>query len=144
VPRPIRAVLNSAALRQNLAVARARAPHARVWAVIKANAYGHGLLRAATALSAADGFALLDLEDAVRLRDADIRKPILLLEGVFEPDDLGTVAEHGLAVVVHHDDQIELLEAAKLPTRLTVFLKMNSGMNRLSVSRAHRWLARSP
>ncbi len=120
-----------ASFRQNLAVARARAPHARVWAVIKANAYGHGVLRAATALAAADGYALLELDDAVRLRDAAVTKPILLLEGVFEHDDLGTVAEHGFAIVIHRDDQIELLEAAKLPARVPVFLKMNSGMNRL-------------
>jgi alanine racemase len=112
-------------------VAKAHAPRSRTWAVVKANAYGHGLLRVAEALEAADGFALLDLDDAVRLRDAGIRKPILLLEGVFALEDLGVVAEHGLSMVVHTAEQIDLLESAGLPVRVPVYLKMNSGMNRL-------------
>lgn len=149
MPRPIRATFDLTGFRQNLAVARARAPHSRVWAVVKANGYGHGVLRAATALEAADGYALLELDDAVRLRDAGITKPILLLEGVFEHDDLGTVVEHGFAIVIHRDDQIELLEAAKLPARVAVFLKMNSGMNRLGFPperyrQVFERLARSP
>ena len=149
MPRPIRATFDLAGFRQNLAVARARAPQARAWAVIKANAYGHGVLRAAAALEAADGYALVELDDAVRLRDAGVTKPILLLEGVFESDDLGTVVEHGLTIVIHRDDQIELLEAAKLPARVAVFLKMNSGMNRLGFAperyrRVFERLARSP
>jgi len=134
VPRPIRAVFDLAAFRHNLAVARARAPRARMWAVVKADAYGHGLMRAVTTLVAADGYALLDLEDAVQLRDAGITSPILLLEGVFEPEDLGAVAEHGLTIVVHDDHQIDLIEAAKLPARVSVVLKMNTGMNRLGFS----------
>jgi alanine racemase len=131
MPRPIRARFDLDALRHNLAVARAHAPRARTWAVIKANAYGHGLLRAAEALHAADGFALLDLADAVRLREAGVRKPILLLEGVFGAEDLAVVAEHGLSMVVHTAEQIDLLESAGLPVRVPVYLKMNSGMNRL-------------
>ena len=78
MPRPIRAVFDAAAFRGNLALARARAPRARVWAVVKANAYGHGLERAVRELDAADGLALLDLDEAVRLRDAGVVKPILL------------------------------------------------------------------
>lgn len=131
MPRPIRARFDLGALHENLAVARARAPRSRAWAVIKANAYGHGLLRAAEALHAADGFALLDLADAVHLREAGVRKPVLLLEGVFSLEDLGVVAEHSLSMVVHTAEQIDLLESAGLPTRVPVFLKMNSGMNRL-------------
>jgi alanine racemase len=131
MPRPIRARFDLVALRENLAVARARAPRSRVWAVVKANAYGHDLLRTAEALHTADGFALLDLDDAVRLREAGVRKPVLLLEGVFGLEDLSVVAEHGLSVVVHTGEQIDLLESAGLPTRVPVFVKMNSGMNRL-------------
>jgi alanine racemase len=131
MPRPIRATFDLAAFRENLALARGRAPRSRVWAVIKANAYGHGLLRAAEAMSAADGFALLDLDDAVRLREAGIRKPVLLLEGFFSPEDLAVVAEHGLSCVIHTAEQIDMLESAGLPTRVPVYLKMNSGMNRL-------------
>jgi alanine racemase len=149
VPRPIRVVFDLAAFRENLAVARARAPHARVWAVVKANAYGHGLGRAVRALEAADGFALLDLADAIRLRESGVTKPILLLEGVFESDDLAVVAEHGLAIVIHHAEQIAMLEAAGLPARVSVFLKMDSGMNRLGFAPEHyretfERLARSP
>jgi len=131
VPRPTRAVFDLAALRENLAVARARAPRARVWAVVKADAYGHGLERAVRALDAADGFALLDISDAVALREAGTVKPILLLEGAFGPDDLRVVAEHGLTIVVHADEQIAMLEGAGLPARVPVYLKVNSGMNRL-------------
>jgi alanine racemase len=131
VPRPIRARFDREALRHNLGVARAHAPRARTWAVVKANAYGHGTLRAAEAFAAADGLALLDLDDAVRLREAGVRKPILLLEGVFGPEDVAVVAEHGLSMVVHAAEQIDLLESAGLPVRVPVYLKMNSGMNRL-------------
>jgi len=136
MPRPIRATFDLAALRNNLAVARARAPGARAWAVVKANAYGHGTLRAVTALDAADGFALLDLEEAVRVREAGVRKPILLLEGFFALDDLPTIAEHGLAAVVHCEGQVRMLESAGLPARIPVYAKLNSGMNRLGFAPA--------
>ena len=93
---------------------RARARRdARVWAVVKANAYGHGLLRARRALDAADGFALLDLDEAVRLRDAGVRKPILLLEGVFDPEDLAPIARQALSIVVHSNEQIAMLESVR-------------------------------
>lgn len=131
MPRPIRAMFDTAALRNNLAVARARAPDARVWAVVKANAYGHGILRAVDALASADGYALLDLDEAVRLRDAGVRKPILLLEGFFALDDLAIVVEHGLAVVVHCEEQVDMLVAAGFPARIPLYLKLNTGMNRL-------------
>jgi alanine racemase len=149
MPRPIRALFDLAAFRENLAVARARAPHARVWAVVKANAYGHGLERAVRALQAADGFALLDLADAVRLRESGVAKPILLLEGVFAGDDLHAVAEHGLTIVVHDAQQIAMLEGAGLPARVAVYLKINSGMNRLGFApgeyrQVFERLARSP
>jgi len=134
MPRPIRATFDTAALRNNLAVARACAPDSRVWAVVKANAYGHGLLRAVEALAGADGFALLDLEEAVRLRDAGVRKPILLLEGFFSLDDLALVVEHGLSVVIHSEEQVDMLVAAGFPTRIPLSLKLNTGMNRLGFS----------
>ena len=134
MPRPIRAEFDSAALRNNLAVARAHAPSARVWAVVKANAYGHGLLRAVDALASADGFALLDLEEAVRLRDAGVRKPILLLEGFFSLDDLATVVEHSLSVVIHSEEQVDMLVSAGFPARIPLHVKLNTGMNRLGFS----------
>ena len=133
--RPIRATLDLSALRGNLAVARQHAGEARLWAVIKANAYGHGLMRAAEALDdLADGYALLDLDDAVALREAGYRQPILLLEGFFEADELPLFAEYGLTPVVHALEQIEMLTGAALPARLPVYLKINTGMNRLGLS----------
>ncbi|MBE0627890.1 MAG: alanine racemase [Burkholderiales bacterium] len=131
MPRPIRASFNLSALRHNLDVARRRAPGSRVWAVVKANAYGHGLLRVARALYDADGYALLDLNEAVRLREAGIAKPILLLEGIFQPDDLELVDRYGLAMVLHDFEQISMLERARLSSPVAVWLKLNTGLNRL-------------
>ncbi len=130
MPRPIQARIDLSALEHNLQVAR-RATGARIMAVIKAAAYGHGLLRAAEALNAADGFALLDVNEAVHLREAGFRQTILLLEGFFTPDDLPLVAEHDLACVIHSPHQIAMLDNFPRRGRLQVWLKVNSGMNRL-------------
>jgi alanine racemase len=132
MPRPIRARIDRAALLHNYLLAKSRAPGARAWAVVKANAYGHGLMPAADALAdAADGFALLDLEEAVALRQAGVRQPILLLEGFFSPEDLELVAEHRLSVVVHRLEQLQILRQVGLPVRVPVYVKLNTGMNRL-------------
>ena len=136
MPRPIRARINSEALRHNYSIAKnaVAAPDkpAKAWAVIKANAYGHGLLRAANALAdVADGFALLDLGEAVVLREAGFRQPILLLEGFFDSADLDVCAEHGLTIAIHRLEQFEAIRDAALPVRLSVYLKFNTGMNRL-------------
>lgn len=133
--RPIRATIDLAALRANFAVARQHAQGAALWAVIKANAYGHGLMRTAAALAdLADGFALLELEDAVALREAGYRRPILLLEGFFEADELPLFAEYGLTAVVHTLEQVRMLASTVLPARLPIYLKLNTGMNRLGLS----------
>lgn len=131
MPRPIRASISLSALRHNLGVARRHAAASRVWAVVKANAYGHGLLRAAQALADADGYALLDLDEAVRLREAGVSKPIVLLEGVFEPADVAMVERYALTPVVHDTEQILMLEHARLASQIAVLLKLNTGMNRL-------------
>jgi alanine racemase len=150
MPRPIRARIDLAALRHNYLVARRHAGSAKAWAVVKANAYGHGLLRSATALAeVADGFALLDLADAIALRDAGMRQPILLLEGFFEPADIPLCAEYGLIPVVHCLEQLAMLRNAGLPVRLSIYLKLNTGMNRLGITpaqlpAAQRELAVSP
>jgi alanine racemase len=133
VPRPIRASFDIAAMQHNLALARERAPGARIWAVVKANAYGHGVLRAIVGFGAADGFALLELNEAVRLRDAGVRKPILLLEGFFASADLAAIADHALSTVLHSREQLEMLEATRLSAPVPVFLKIDSGMNRLGI-----------
>lgn len=131
MPRPILATVHLSALRHNLQRARQAAPDARVWAVVKANAYGHGIERTFAALRAADGFALLDLAEAERLRALDWRGPILLLEGVFEPRDLELCSRLNLWHAVHCSEQIDWLAAHKTHQPHRVFLKMNSGMNRL-------------
>jgi alanine racemase len=110
---------------------RQAAPDARVWAVVKANAYGHGIERVYEALRGADGFALLDLLEAERVRALGWRGPILLLEGVFEPRDLELCSRLGLWHTVHCDEQVGWLAAHKTQVPHRVFLKMNSGMNRL-------------
>ena len=131
MPRPVEALIHPAALAHNLARAQAVAPDARVWAVVKANAYGHGIERVFDGLRSADGFALLDLAEAVRVRELGWRGPILLLEGVFEPRDLELCSRLGLWHVVHTSEQIDWLAAHKTQQPHRVFLKMNSGMNRL-------------
>ena len=129
--RPIQAIIHPSALVNNLLVARQAAPTSKILAVIKANAYGHGLLRVAKALEACDGFAVLSLDEAVRLREAGFAQPILLLEGVFAEAELAVVTEHQLRLVVHTLEQIEWLKHAWSPLRIDVFLKLNTGMNRL-------------
>jgi len=129
--RPIRARIDSGALRHNLDVAKRRAPRSRAWAVVKANAYGHGLARAAKALAAADGLALIELEAALELRRSGERRPILLLQGFYSPEELEPIAAHGLAVVVHDAEQLAILEKARLRKKLAVYAKLNTGMNRL-------------
>jgi alanine racemase len=131
MPRPLLATVHTAALGHNLARARTHAPDAKVWAIVKANAYGHGIERAFGGLKSADGFALLDLEEAKRLRALDWRGPILLLEGCFDARDLESCSRLGLWHVVHCNEQIDMLAAHKTVQPHRVFLKMNSGMNRL-------------
>ncbi|MDH5205805.1 MAG: alanine racemase, partial [Hylemonella sp.] len=131
MPRPIQALIHSDALRHNLQRVHSQAPDARIWAVVKANAYGHGVRRVFEGLHAADGFALLDLDEAVALREIGWRGPILLLEGVFEQRDLELCSRLGLWHTVHCMAQIDMLATHKTHEPHRVFLKMNSGMNRL-------------
>ncbi|HEY9238433.1 MAG TPA: alanine racemase, partial [Burkholderiaceae bacterium] len=142
MPRPVEALIHTEALAHNLARARAAAPDAKVWAVVKANAYGHGIERAYAGLKGADGFALLDLAEAERIRALGWRGPVLLLEGCFEPRDLELCSRLNLWHTVHHEAQIDWLAAHKTHVPHQVFLKMNSGMNRLGfrpAAYAHAW-----
>jgi alanine racemase len=124
-------LIDPLALRQNLAVLRQRAPHAKLCAVVKANAYGHGIERLLEALRGVDALAMLDLNEAERVRAGGWRGPIWLLEGVFEPRDLEICSRLGLWHTVHCDEQIDALSRHKTQEPHRVFLKMNSGMNRL-------------
>ncbi|MHB1175064.1 MAG: alanine racemase [Sulfuriferula sp.] len=129
--RPILAQIHPAALKNNLAVARRHAGTARIMAAVKANGYGHGLRRVAQALRDADGLAVVSLEEAIILRDTGWGKPILLLEGMFEAGELAECIAQRITLVVHHAEQIAMLEQARVVSPLPVFLNLNSGMNRL-------------
>jgi alanine racemase len=137
MPRPIKATIDLAALKHNLAVARRHAPRAAVFAVVKANAYGHGVERIAPALSSVEGCALLELDIALRLREAKARQRILLLEGAFSVHDFKIAAAHELSIVVHHEEQIRMLDSVNTAPRLDVVLKLNTGMNRLGFTADH-------
>ena len=134
--RPIRARISGGALLHNYRLAKGLAPNAKAWAVIKANAYGHGQWRAVEVLRAeADGFAVLECENAIALREAGVTQPILLLEGIFGADDARAVAEFRLTSVVHCLEQLELLLASVAgDAPLAIYLKLNTGMNRLGLS----------
>jgi alanine racemase len=131
MPRPIEALIHTDALAHNLARARRAAPDAKVWAVVKANAYGHGIERSYAGLQGADGFALLDIAEAERVRALGWRGPILLLEGCFDARDLEACSRLDLWHTVHREAQIDWLAAHKTQKPHQIFLKLNSGMNRL-------------
>lgn len=126
-----RAVIDDSALRHNLAVVRHHAPDSRVWAVIKANAYGHGMLESGVALDSADGFAVARVEEAVRLREAGIEKPVLVLEGAMFADELAAATEHRLQLALHQPGQLALLAKTRLSSALRLWIKVDTGMHRL-------------
>lgn len=123
--------VDAAALRNNLAVVRRFAPAARVIAAVKANAYGHGLVHAARALAGADAFGVARVEEGLALRAARIAHPIVVLEGVFAASELEVAAGHDLQLVVHSFEQLAMLEQYAARHRFAVWLKLDTGMNRL-------------
>jgi len=129
--RLIRALVDTAALRHNLGTIRAYAPGSRVMAVVKANAYGHGLVSTALALADADSFAVARLDEGIALRSAGVRAPIVLLEGIFNAEQLAEAAHHRFELVVHDPLQIRLLESHRDARRFIIWIKMDTGMNRL-------------
>ena len=134
--RPLVAQINLAALQANLARAREKAPGTQVFAVVKANAYGHGLMRVLPALEQADGLALVELDAAIALRESRYSRRILLIEGFFEERELAEISQRRLAVVVYDAEQVRMLETAPLTRPLEVFVKVNTGMNRLGFAPA--------
>lgn len=131
--RPARALIDLQALRHNYRLAREVAG-AKALAVVKADAYGHGAVRCAQALEGeADGFAVACIEEALQLRAAGIRAPILLLEGFFEADELALIEQHELWCVVHALWQVEAIERSAVRKPLTVWLKLDSGMHRVGL-----------
>lgn len=131
MPRPIMAAIHMGALRHNLQVMRQAANGRTLWAVVKANAYGHGLLRAARAFEQADGLALIDLCDAQKLRENGWKKRILLLEGFFDESDIDLLEKYDIETIVHNRRMIDMLVAHAPYSSLKVHIKINSGMNRL-------------
>lgn len=145
MPRPIVLTISPEALTHNLDVVRQRLQHSahalgrvapKVWAVIKANAYGHGIQAAVPAFATADGLAMLDFEEALLCRQMGWQKPLLLLEGFFNYDDLSLVAEHDLSLVLHQPEQLEMLSRFASRRPLRAYLKINTGMNRLGFTAA--------
>ena len=127
----VRAIVDTAALRHNLGRVRATAPGCRVLAVIKANAYGHGIVPAAVALAGADGFAVARLEEGIALREAGLAHRILLLEGVFGAEQLRLAVHHDFDIMIHQTEQLALLEAADSGRSFRAWFKVDTGMNRL-------------
>lgn len=132
--RTAEAVIDLGALRHNLQQIKTRAPQSRLFAVIKANGYGHGIVRVAKALKDADGFGVASLAEALLLRKAGVEQPILLLEGCFTADELPIAAKNQCQLVIHQPEQLSMLEQADLEVPLKVWLKLDTGMHRLGLS----------
>lgn len=143
MPRPISATISLSSLNHNLRVVaqqldrsatQAGRPRPNIWAVIKADAYGHGISNAVRGFSNAEGLAMLDLDEAVRCREAGWNGPILLLEGFFEPADIAVLDEYRLTTALHCQDQLDMLASASVSQPIDAFVKLNTGMNRLGFS----------
>jgi len=129
--RPARVVIQLPSLQHNLSRVRQLAPRSRIMAIVKADAYGHGLVRTATALPGADAFGVACLEEAIQLREAGISAPILLLEGPYSAGELNRIEALKLQIVVHDESQLDMLGQARLPQPVQVWIKIDSGMHRL-------------
>ena len=131
MPRPIVATTDLAAMRFNLALARTAAPGAKVWAVVKADAYGHGLENGLSGFAEADGLSLIEFDRAARLRELGWTRPIMMMQGMFDSSDLKWICEYRLQPVIHNAEQLDMLDALKATVPVDVHLKINTGMNRL-------------
>jgi alanine racemase len=135
--RAAEAIIDTRALAHNLQVAKHTAPSRRVYSVIKANGYGHGMVAVANALHDSDGFAVASIEEALTLREANITKPILLLEGFFDASELDAIYANKLEIALHHLDQLQALSDRALKPqskKITLWLKVDTGMHRLGLS----------
>jgi len=148
--RPTHAIIDLDAIRYNYRLAKASAPNSRAIAIVKANAYGHGAIAVGQALAAeVDSFGVACSEEALELREAGITSPILLLEGIFEPDEMLLVDEHRLSITVSTQHQLDWLLEFKPKKTIDVFLKVDSGMHRLGFSpenaaKAYKALSNAP
>jgi len=133
INRPILASIYTEAFRHNLNRVRELAPESKIWSVVKSRAYGHNFEAALKGLASTDGFALLNMQNALRLREAGWQGRILLLEGLFHENELALAEKLSCDLVVHCEAQVEWLEKYQAHKPFSVFLKMNSGMNRLGL-----------
>ncbi|WP_353572426.1 alanine racemase [Candidatus Albibeggiatoa sp. nov. BB20] len=130
--RPTQALIDLAALKHNIHIARQHAPQSKIMAVVKADAYGHGAVSVARAITnEVEAFAVCCIEEAIELRQARIQQPILILEGFFETNELPLIQQYDLQTVVQHPFQVDILRAAQLRKPLAVWLKIDTGMGRL-------------
>ncbi|GLT13969.1 alanine racemase [Vibrio algivorus] len=132
--RPTKASIDLAAFRHNYRVAKAQSPNSKAVAIIKADAYGHGAVKLAHSLSEADAFGVACIEEAIELREAGIKQPILLLEGFFEASELELIQRHHLWTALHSQHQIEAIKRQPESYNFNVWLKLDSGMHRLGFS----------
>lgn len=128
------AVLDLSAPRHNLQQVRRYAPDSKIMAVVKANGYGHGLIRVARALSGVDAFAVARVDEGIRLREAGIEERIAVLEGFISLEELDLVRQYSLEPVIHSMFQVEMIETASGTTSLAIWLKLDTGMNRLGLT----------
>ena len=134
MPRPIRATIDLAALAHNFSLIKSKtASHTQIWAVVKANAYGHGLWPVVETLKQADGFALIEIDSAIMLRKKGIQKPILLLEGFFDEKDCQSALDYNLTPVICQPWQIDIFLSSLDGRKIPVYLKYNTGMNRMGI-----------
>ncbi|NVJ62346.1 MAG: alanine racemase [Gammaproteobacteria bacterium] len=129
--RPTKAIIHRSAIQHNLEQIKKMAPQSRIMAVVKADAYGHGLVPIAKSLAAADALAVACIEEAIELRNGGVTTPIILLEGIFESNELPLVAQLDLQLVIHNQHQIDLLKANPTDKPIEVWLKVDTHMNRL-------------
>ncbi len=132
--RPSRVIIDLKALKHNFSQIKKLTSNSKVMAIVKADAYGHGLVRVASALCNADAFGVACIEEAEQLRAASIKTPIILLEGPYQPNDLSLILNLNLDIVVHNEYQLEILENSKLEGSIRAWLKIDTGMHRLGFS----------
>jgi len=132
--RTATASINLSALSHNLKAIKKKAPDSKILAVLKANAYGHGLERIAQALPDVDALGVARIDEALALRVSGVVKPIVLLEGFFSKNDLAKLSANNLQTIIHNKEQLQALCAAKLAKPLKVWLKVDTGMHRLGIN----------
>lgn len=129
--RPARITIDLSALQHNFIQVKKMAPHSFIMAMVKSNAYGHGIVRMAKALKEADAFGVACEEEGLLLRHAGITQPIILMEGLFSSDEINIAVDNQFTIVIHHPMQIDMLEKTKIIAPLSVWIKIDTGMHRL-------------